>query len=290
MGPFNGISRRLFLAGTGMAIAGSKLSWGAERSPFGNIESDLGGRVGVMAIDTGNGDEMLYRADERFAMCSTFKWILAAMVLSRVDSNDIALDRRIDYGPGDLLDHAPVTREHVNDGSMTVDALCGAAVTLSDNTAANLLLALVGGPAQLTAFLRQCGDTVTRLDRNEPGLNTNIPGDERDTTTPRAMAKTIERILLGDVLSAAGRDRLIRWLKETSTGLSRLRAGLPPGWIAGDKTGTGANGAANDVAVVWPPDRKPILIASYLSDSGAPADAKNAAHADIAAAIAERMA
>lgn len=286
----NRINRRAFLAGTGLCIAGSSLSWAAARSPFADIEADLGGRVGVAAIDTDSGKEMLYRADERFAMCSTFKWVLAAMILSRVDKNDIALERRIDYGPEDLLDYAPTTREQVNQGSMTVAALCSAAVTVSDNTAANLLLELVGGPPALTAFLRQCGDTVTRLDRNEPSLNINLPGDERDTTTPRAMTKTMEQILLGGILSAASRDRLIGWMKQTTTGLSRLRAGLPQEWSTGDKTGTGENGAANDVAIVWPPERKPILIAAYLSGSSASADARNAAHADIAAAIAGRMA
>jgi beta-lactamase class A len=149
----------------------------------------------------------------------------------------------------------------------------------------------VGGPPGFTEFLRQCGDTVTRLDRKEPELNTNLPGDERDTTTPRAMAHTMQTILLGDdVLSAASRERLIGWMKQATTGLARLRAGLPEDWIAGDKTGTGANGAANDVAIAWPPGRKPILIASYLSASGASSDALNAAHARIGAAIAERMA
>lgn len=289
MDRFNNMDRRSFLAGAGLALVAGQFSLAGERSPFAAIEAGLGGRVGVMAIDTGNGDEMLHRADERFAMCSTFKWLLAAMVLARVDRKEVALDRRIDYGPEDLLDYAPVTHEHVASGSMTVAALCRAAVTLSDNTAANLLLEEIGGPAALTAFLRQSGDTVTRLDRNEPGLNTNLPGDERDTTTPRAMAKTMRRILLGGVLSAASRERLVLWLKATTTGLSRLRAGLPPDWTAGDKTGTGENGAANDIAITWPPNREPILIAAYLSGSHATAEARNTAHADIAAAIAQRM-
>jgi beta-lactamase class A len=167
--------------------------------------------------------------------------------------------------------------------------LCNAAVTVSDNTAANLLLNRIGGPEELTAFLRQCGDKVTRLDRNEPELNTNLPGDERDTTTPRAMAKTMNTILLGDVLSASNRDQLIQWLRDAKTGLGRLRGGLPSDWIAGDKTGTGVNGAANDVAIAWPPGRKPILIASYLSGSAASPEDLNAAHVAIARSVAARM-
>jgi beta-lactamase class A len=156
----------------------------------------------VSAIDTGDGTEMSHRADERFAMCSTFKWVLAAFVLSQVDQDEISLDERLSYGPSDLLDYSPVAKEHVDAGWLTVDTLCRASVTISDNTAANLLLHRVGGPAELTSFLRQTGDTVTQLDRNEPELNSNLPGDERDTTTPRAMAGSMNRILVGDVLSA----------------------------------------------------------------------------------------
>jgi beta-lactamase class A len=254
-----------------------------------DIEASVGGRVGVMAIDTGDGTEMSYRADERFAMCSTFKWLLAASVFSRVEQDEMSLDERLSYGPEDLLDYAPVARKHVNTGWLTVEMLCDAAVTVSDNTAANLLLNRIGGPAELTAFLRRCGDKVTRLDRNEPELNTNLPGDERDTTTPRAMAKTMNTILLGDVLSASNRDQLIHWLRDAKTGLGRLRGGLPSDWIAGDKTGTGVNGAANDVAIAWPPGREPILIASYLSRSKASPEGLNAAHVAIARSVAARL-
>ncbi|MEX2125309.1 MAG: class A beta-lactamase [Woeseia sp.] len=284
------MDRRMFLTATGLYLAGSTVARAATDSPFADIEAGLGGRVGVMAIDTGDGLEISHRADERFAMCSTFKWILAAFVLSQVDQDEVALDERLSYGTEDLLDYAPVAKKHVEAGWLTVEALCQAAVAISDNTAANLLLNRVGGPAELTAFLRQSGDTVTRLDRNEPTLNTNVAGDERDTTSPRAMAGTMNRILLGDLLSMPSRDRLIRWLKETTTGLDRLRAGLPSDWVAGDKTGTGANGAANDVAIAWPPNRKPVLIAAYLSEADATPEARNAAHARIATAIAQSMA
>ena len=284
------MDRRTFLTATALSFAGTVVARAATDSPFAEIEAGVGGRVGVMALDTGGGLEMSHRADERFAMCSTFKWVLAAFVLSQVEQDEMSLDERLSYGPDDLLGYAPVAKKHVDRGWLTVNALCSAIVTLSDNTAANLLLNRLGGPSELTAFLRQCGDNITRLDRNEPDLNTNLPGDERDTTTPRAMAETMNRILLGDdILSPASRDKLTGWLKATSTGLERLRAGLPRGWTAGDKTGSGANGAANDVAIAWPPNRDPILIAAYLSESEATPDGLNTAHADIARAVAAQL-
>ena len=168
---------------------------------------------------------------------------------------------------------------------MAVEEMCAAIVEVSDNTAANLLLALIGGPAGLTNHLRELGDPITRLDRNEPGLNTNLPDDPRDTTTPDAMVGTMATILLGDALSAHGRERLIGWMKNSRTGLNRIRAGLPRDWIVGDKTGAGANGAANDNAIVWPPDRAPILIAAYLSGSTGTPEARDAAHVEISRVI-----
>jgi beta-lactamase class A len=163
--------------------------------------------------------------------------------------------------------------------------MCAAIVEVSDNTAANLLLARVGGPVGLTNFLRVLGDPTTRLDRNEPALNTNLPDDPRDTTTPDAMIGTMNKVILGNALSANGRERLINWMKNSRTGLNRLRAGLPRDWIVGDKTGTGANGAANDNAIVWPPGGAPILIAAYLSGSQGPPEARDAAHAKIGSII-----
>lgn len=269
----------------GLWAAACRIGAAREESALGRLEEKIGGRVGVMAIDTGDDREIWYRADERFAMCSTFKWALAACVLAEVDRGEIGLDEALAYSEADLLDYAPVAREHVAKGALPVATLCSAAVSLSDNTAANLLLARIGGPEALTAFLRRCGDEVTRLDRTEPELNTNIPGDRRDTTTPRAMAKTMRTLLLGEVLAKESRKRLHQWLKDAKTGLARLRAGLPPDWVVGDKTGTGVNGAANDVAIAWPPGRPPILIAAYLSDSSAPPDVLNAAHEAIAATV-----
>jgi beta-lactamase class A len=175
-------------------------------------------------------------------------------------------------------------------GSVTVRELCSAIIELSDNAAANLLLRLIGGPASLTQFLRSLGDRITRLDRTEMELNTNLPNDPRDTTTPRAMVGTMEKLLTRPVLSAASRALLIDWLISSRTGLQRIRAGLPSDWKAGDKTGTGAHGAINDIAIAWPPNRKPILIAIYMSESSLKTDALSAAHAEIASVIAREFA
>jgi beta-lactamase class A len=250
------------------------------------IESRLGGRLGVAAIDTGSGRRVTYRGDERFPMCSTFKSLLAAHVLSRVDAGREHLDRIIPYGPADLLDYAPVTRAHVADGGMTVEALTAAAVEQSDNTAANLLLAASGGPAGLTQYVRSIGDPTTRLDRLEPTLNAAEPGDDRDTTTPVAMLRDMQLVLLDTVLARASRDRLVNWLVAGTTGATKLRAGLPTGWRVGDKTGTGAHGSNNDVAVAWPPGRAPMFIAAYSVGSPAPEAARDSALADVARLIA----
>jgi len=183
--------------------------------------------------------------------------------------------------PSGLLEYAPTTRAHVADGTMTVEALAKAAISNSDNTAANLLLTKVGGPSGLTLFIRHTGDAVTRLDRNEPTLNENVPCDARDTTSPRAMANLMCLALCGDLLSRASRGQLVAWLNACETGTERLRAGIPAGWSVGDKTGTGQHGAVNDVAFVVPPGRAPILIAAYLSDSASPLASLNAAYAEI---------
>lgn len=225
--------------------------------------------MGVFALDTDSGDTLAHRADERFAMCSTFKWALAAAVLEAVDRGAESLSEPVAYTEADLLDYAPVARAHVAEGQLTVEALCEAAVTLSDNTAANLLLARVGGPAGLTAFLRAQGDGQTRLDRDEPTLNTNLEDDPRDTTTPRAMATTLRTLALGSALKSASRERLVGWLRGCQTCDQRLWAGLPEGWTAGTKTGTCQRGGCNDVGLIWPAGGEPIVVAAYLSDSDA---------------------
>lgn len=252
---------------------------------FTQIEAMSGGRLGVAVLDTGSGKSWGYREAERFPFCSTFKLLLAAAVLARVDAGVEKLMRPLPYSEVDLLEYAPITRAHVADGSMMVGELCAAAIQYSDNTAANLLLTSIGGPGALTAWLRAQGDNVTRLDRTGPTLNTAIKGDERDTTTPEAMLASTQKLVLGNVLSNPSRQQLQDWLMGNTTGDARLRAGLPKDWRVGDKTGTGENGASNDVAVIWPKGRAPLVVVSFLSETSAKTEVRNATHVEVARAI-----
>jgi len=257
---------------------------------FAAIEQRIGGRVGVAAWNTGTGEWMGRRIQERFAMCSTFKWMLAAQMLFYDMHQPDHLLQRVPFTESDLLDYAPVARQHLVRGWMSVAEAAEGAVVMSDNTCANLLLRVGDGPQWLTHFLAVYGDTITRLDRTEPTLNENLPNDLRDTTTPEAMARTLQRFLLTDeVLNGTSRTRLTGWMVQSPTGRERLRAGLPATWRVGDKTGTSTaeHNATNDVAIAWPPSGAPILIAAYLSDSVTDAAARNAAHAEIGRIIAE---
>jgi beta-lactamase class A len=245
------------------------------------LEARIGGRLGVAMLDTGSGRRIDHRGNERFPLCSTFKVLLAGAVLSRVDRGQERLDRPLPYGPADLLEHAPVARAHVAEGRLSVEELCAAAMVVSDNTAANLLLRTLGGPSAITAFARTLGDGETRLDRWEPELNEARPGDLRDTTTPRAMIGTLQGLWLGSALTPASRQRLEGWMVAATTGRNKLRAGLPAGWIAGDKTGAGEHGTVNDVALVRPPGRAPILVAAYLTDSRASSEERSAVLAEV---------
>ncbi|MGH6743180.1 MAG: class A beta-lactamase, partial [Bradyrhizobium sp.] len=226
-------------------------------------ERETGGRIGLYAENLATGAKIAWRAEQRFVMCSTFKASLAAFVLARVDHGQDRLEDMIGYGPEDLLDYAPVARQNLAKATMSVADMCQAAVELSDNTCANLLLARVGGPAALTAFWRSTGDAVTRLDHNEPQLNRSAPGDPNDTTTPAAMAGNLRRFLLGEVLSQSSRERLSGWMLDCKTGNSRLRAGLPESWRIGDKTGNNGKDASGDIAVAWPRSGGPVLICAY---------------------------
>ena len=256
------------------------------RNRWREIEVSVAGRLGVAVLDTATGELTGHRLDERFAMCSTFKFVAAAMVLARVDAGQERLDRRVVVTRADLLKYAPVTSKHVGGAGMTVAELCEAAITVSDNTAANMLLASAGGPAAVTAFARGAGDKVTRLDRTEPTLNEAVPGDPRDTSTPRAMAQTLRKVMLGDVLSDAGRAQLVQWMAANTTGGKRLRAGVPFDWRVADKTGTGRLGTTNDIGVAWPPGRAPLVLVTYLTECTAPEDAREAALASVARSVA----
>jgi beta-lactamase class A len=251
------------------------------------IEQRTGARIGVAALDTGSGKRLDYRSEERFAMCSTFKFLAAAAVLKRVDARRERLDRFLSYAAKDILEYAPVTKAHLNDGGMTLKALCAAAIEQSDNTAGNLLLDTIGGPAELTNFARSIGDQITRLDRKEPDLNSVGPGDERDTTTPAAICSDMQRLLLADVLSESSRHQLEDWLQRNETGTFMIRAGVPKTWIVGDKTGRCGNGATNDVAIIRPPGRAPIVVAIYSIGSTASADDRAGTVAAAARAVVE---
>jgi beta-lactamase class A len=251
------------------------------------LEMRLGGRLGVAALDVGSSRRLEHRAGERFPMCSTFKLLAASAVLHRVDEKKEQLTRFIPYTKADLLEHAPVTREHVNERGMTLAPLCAAAIEYSDNTAANLLLQTIGGPEGLTRYARSLGDEQTRLDRLEPQLNSAVPGDERDTTTPAAMVADLRALLLGNALSQQSRQLLDSWLAENKTGADLIRAGLPNDWKIGDKTGRGSNGATNDIAIIRPPGKSPILLAIYFVESTASPKARQAAIADVARIVAE---
>ncbi|QIP00318.1 class A beta-lactamase [Bradyrhizobium symbiodeficiens] len=239
------------------------------------LELKSGGRLGVSVLDTMTGVPIHHKGDERFPMCSTFKVLAAAAILKAAGSKLEALERRVRIEQADLVEYSPVTREHIGGKGMTLRELCDAAITRSDNTAGNALLKNIGGPAGLTSFARSIGDDITRLDRTETGLNEAKPGDPRDTTTPNAMAANYRRLLLGDVLLPEGRDQLGQWLIANKTGDTRLRAGLPQGWRVGDKTGAGENGTANDVAIVWPPKRSPLIIAVYLTGASLDPNGRN---------------
>jgi beta-lactamase class A len=288
-------TRRTFLSGAIALVAATGCAGPVRRrdaetmAELEAIHARIGGRLGVYVLETRSGFELAYRAHERFAMCSTFKLLLAGAILARVEAGELTLQQKVPLNEADMISHAPVTASRVAEGSISVGDLCAAVIEVSDNPAANLLLGLIGGPAGLTQFLRGIGDSVTRLDRMELELNTNLPGDPRDTTTPHAMVHSAQTLLLRDVLNEESRARLIRWLRGSTTGLGRIRAGLPSHWQAGDKTGTGANGAANDVVIAWPATGSIAIAAVYMSESKEPRATLEQAHAEVGSLIAERL-
>lgn len=286
------------MGGTAVALA----SWGARMADaraeggfaglpaaFTRIEAARGGRLGVAALDTGSGRWAGHRQDERFPITSTFKLLAAGAMLARADAGRDSMERRVRFTGEDLVTYSPVTEKHVGSG-MTLAELCEATMVTSDNTAGNLLLGALGGPAGLTAYVRTLGDDVTRLDRWETALNEARPGDPRDTTSPAAMLADLHALTLGTALSAPAKERLLGWLRGNKTGDKRLRAGLPRGWQAGEKTGAGENGTNNDVGLLWPPDgAAPVLVAAYLTEGSADGAVRDAALADVAAAVAAAL-
>ncbi|MFL6844662.1 MAG: class A beta-lactamase [Allosphingosinicella sp.] len=257
---------------------------------FEAIRSTLGpgGRLGVAAIDTGSGRELRFDADSLYPLASTFKLPLAAFILRLVERGELSLDEELPFASGDPLDNSPTVEANRALGRLPVRQLCAAIVEVSDNSAANILLRRTGGPAALTRFIRACGDPVTRLDRFEMELGSNLPGDPRDTTSSAAMAALVRKLVLGDVLTEENRNRLQVWLKKSVPGPDRLKAGLPaPPWLIGHKTGTAANGGVNDVAIGWRSGKAPIVIACYLSGGTAEPPARFAAHASVGRLVAK---
>jgi beta-lactamase class A len=279
--------RRFVLASPFLATT----AWASDAAAeLAELERKNGGRLGVAALDTATGRQVGHRSDERFALCSTFKVLAAGLVLSRVDRGEERLDRRVVFGAGDLVTYSPVTERHTGAPGLTMAEICAAGIALSDNTAGNLMLSSFGGPAALTTYARSLGDDITRLDRTETTLNEAKPGDPRDTTSPAAMVGDMRRLLAGNALSPQSRDRLIDWLVASKTGGQRLRAGFPAAWRVGDKTGTGANGAANDVAIAFPPGRGPILTAVYFTGAMISDEARSAVIADAGRIVASALA
>jgi beta-lactamase class A len=270
------LSRRTFL----FAAAALPLlpAWAAEagnpQQRLAQLETGFAGRLGVVALNTSNGEVLSYRGDERFPLCSTFKAMLAAAILQRSKLTPGLLQERITYQKSDLVSYSPISEQHIKDG-MTVAELCAATVQYSDNGAANLLMKLLDGPEGVTTFARSIGDHHFRLERWETELNTAIPGDLRDTTTPQAMAHSLQKLVLGEALPAPQRQQLQDWLRGNTTGATRIRAGVPASWQVGDKTGTGDYGTTNDVAVLWPAGKAPVVLTLYLTQNAKDAAPRN---------------
>ena len=278
--------RRCFLTAA-TAVLAARAAFPADPAATGlagelaRIELEVGGRLGVDVHDTGTGQHHSYRPDERFPLCSTFKLLACAAVLARVDAGRESLSRRIRFVSWYIVSYSPVAKDRFGGDGMTLAELCEAGITQSDNTAGNLILVSLGGPSCVTAYARDLGDAVTRLDRTETSLNEAAPGDPRDTTTPRAMTANLQALIAGNSLSQPSRDQLTAWLVANQTGGAKLRAGLPRSWRVGDKTGGGDRGTTNDVAVIWPPDSKPVFVSVYITETKASVDTRNAAIAAI---------
>jgi beta-lactamase class A len=223
-----------------------------------SLEKKYATRLGVYALATGSGASIAYRADERFAFCSTFKTLAAAAVLHKYPLS--YLDTVVKYTKADVDSISPITRQHIATG-MTVRALCDAAIRYSDGTAGNLLVRQAGGLSAFAAYLRGLGDTKTRMDDYEPALNDESPTSPRDTTTPSAIAGSYRQIVLGNALPSDKRALIVDWMRRSTTSAADIRAGVPKGWQVADKTGHSDYGRADDIAVVWPPTGAPLVIA-----------------------------
>ncbi|MAU98931.1 MAG: class A beta-lactamase [Fulvimarina sp.] len=278
----------VMLAAAPLAAWPSRAEDGAITETIAAVEKRLGARVGAVIIDTQSGRTWSHRAQERFPLNSTFKAFACAAVLAEVDAGKAALDKHITFTADDLVTYSPVTETRVEAG-MTLGEVCDAAMTMSDNTAGNLVIESLGGPDGVTRFMRQIGDAETRLDRTEPTLNEATPGDPRDTTTPEAAATSLRELVLGDALSPRSRRQLETWLLGNKVGDPLLRAGLSKDWTIADRTGAGGHGSRSIVAIAWPPERKPVVAAIYLTGTEASMEERSAAIAEIGTAIARSL-
>lgn len=291
------MDRRRFLWASGCAVAAASAApaigraaapgrFGPEfRKAVFAVEQASGGRLGLAVTDTASGERFGHRADERFPMCSTFKFALAAAILKQVEQKRERLDRRVPVTAGDMVSNSPFCEKRVG-GTASVGELCHATIIVSDNASANLLLRTIGGPAGFTRRLRAFGDPVTRLDRWETIMSEATPGDVRDTTSPRAMANLTRQLVLGRALAPASRAQLTAWMKDTRTSATSLRAGLPATWAVADKTGSGGYGTDNWAGVLWPQGRAPLIVASYITGSTLPFEQRRPLHSRIGRAIA----
>ncbi len=256
---------------------------------FNALEQQLGGRIGVVAIDTGSGKRIAHRPDERFPMCSSFKMVLAAAILNKGVNEPGFMQKQIAVSASDMVHHAPITSKNLGN-TLSIEALGDAVVRYSDNPAANLLVKEVGGPAGLTAYARSIGDKEFRNDRLETMLNSATPGDPRDTTTAGAMAATVRTLLLGSALPPAQQLMLKDWMLRNTTGDQKIRAGVPAEWKVADKTGScGSYGASNDIGMLYPPGRAPIALAIYTSRAKQSDPGSNETIAAVAKLVAEHF-
>lgn len=249
------------------------------------VADELGARVGFAAYDLESGQRWEYQGGQRFAMSSTFKTLACAALLHRADKGEERMDREVSFSESDLVTYSPVTEKFAGRQAMTLSQLCNAALTMSDNTAANLILHSLGGPAEITTFAKVLGDDITRLDRWEAELNEAVPGDQRDTTTPNMMVKNLQTLLLGDALSVESRDQLREWLEGNQVADGLFRAVVPDDWVVADRTGAGGFGSRSITAIIWPPERQPIIVALYITETKASFPERNEAIVEIGESI-----
>lgn len=284
------VGRRTVAGALGLALGGWPVHLvGQENDPLltkaNDVAARLQARIGIMVLDHQADRRFERNADLLFPITSTFKAFAAAALLARVDAGQEQLSRRIHFSAGSLVTYSPITEKHVGDAGMTLSEICEAACTVSDNTAGNLLLQAIGGPSGLTDFMRGIGDSVTRLDRVETILNEGTPGDPRDTTSPRAAVGSLDKVLLGNVLSDTSRSILKGWMLGNKVAGPLLRSGIPADWQIADRSGAGGYGSRSIIAAIWPPNRKPIVVAIYITETQASMDDRNAAIAELGAAL-----